>query len=201
MNVLLVTWEYPPRHVGLNSSFIQGIARTLSRNHQVYVVTYDTYASIEGENPEVHRVPFGLNSNSLFNWALLMNTDLKAVCSKIIREKKIDVVHGFEWPVVPTAIAMKKLYDLPLIVTLNSTEHQRSGLHETDANLICDMEWWGCYEADTVLASQDSVHEIARNYAPPENKLKICKNANDVQKHYEVIDFENTDFDMGVPAQ
>ncbi len=199
MKVLLIAWEYPPRSVG-SSSMIGEVAEKLAENHEVVVVAYDTYTSLEEGNPEVHRVPFHVNSDSFFNWALLMNTDLKGLCASLVEEKGIDVVHAFDWPTFPTAIALKKLYGLPLAVTMTATEHQRSGLKEKHANLICDMEWWGSYEADFVFASEESFGELQRNYGPPEEKLRVFRDAEEVKRAYEVIENESTAIDMGVPA-
>lgn len=195
MNVLLVTWEYPPRQVGLNAAFIKKTAESLAETNQVYVVSYDTFDSVEQGNPEIHRVTFNVDSNSLFNWALLMNTNLKEACSDIMREKNIDLIHAFEWPSFPAAISLKRLYNKPLFVTMTSTQHQRE--NDQYANLICDMEWWGCYEADRILASSNSLSSIKQNYSPPEDKVFLCDTPLSVREVYGEKNEATTD-NMGI---
>jgi glycogen synthase len=68
-----------------------------------------------------HGISFVLHCNNLFNWAMMMNNELKRRSREIFDEHGFDIIHANDWLTAPTGVAMKKFTGKPLLVTIHST--------------------------------------------------------------------------------
>ncbi|MCD6415003.1 MAG: glycosyltransferase family 4 protein [Candidatus Diapherotrites archaeon] len=98
----------------------------------------------------------------------------------VVREalgKKFDVIHAHDWITMPAAVELKERTGKPLIVTVHSTEYDRT------AN-IYPMEWIvsierkGIEKADRVIAvSKMTKDELVKKYGADDKKIRVIYNA------------------------
>jgi len=73
-----------------------------------------------------------------------------------MEDKEIDVIHANDWTTAPGGVNLSNHLEIPLFLTIHSTENQR-GFQGENSQLISDLEWEGTFEADTVFANNEDV--------------------------------------------
>ena len=185
LNVMMLTWEFPPRVIGGISPHVFFLSKTLAKNGvKVYVVTCDfpgapVHEVIDGV--EVYRVDSYKNPSPDFaTWVYLMNLNLQkeaaALASKL--PDKIDVFHAHDWLVATAGIGLKHVFRKPLLVTMHSTEMgRRDGIHTGTEKMIHETEAWLTYEAWKVICCSDyMVSHIRWAFGLPEDKVVMVPN-------------------------
>ncbi len=167
------------------SEYVKSLALFLADNGiEVHIVCFSSSpeeAKI-GESIHVHKVPLIIHGDSLFNWSMLMNNELKRKSREIFEWKGFDIIHGNDWITSTSAISLAKFTEKPLVVTIHSTEKER-GFGTKHSSLILDMEWWLTYEAGCVLSNNEGTYSSLRNDLQlPEEKIKLI---NPLQKGWQ----------------
>jgi hypothetical protein len=180
LQVILLTWEFPPREVGQVGRDMEKAAVELAKSGcKLDVVTYhDSLLGIE-EHPEgfrVHRVTNPVQTHvNIVTWALTLNTELQRVAANIILESQDEfrLIHATEWLCVPAAIQLKKTLTVPFILSLYSIEPERSsGGPLSDS--IKYFERTGCLEAaKVVVTSANRAERVQKLYKVTREKLAI----------------------------
>ncbi|MEM3088868.1 MAG: glycosyltransferase family 4 protein, partial [Candidatus Bathyarchaeia archaeon] len=183
----MITWEFPPRVVGGISSHCYGLAKALAKNGvEPYIVTLEfpgapTFEEIEGV--KVYRTPISVGHPNFMTWVLLFNHFLEKQVAILSHNVKFDLIHIHDWLVAPVGISSKLFLKKPLLTTLHSTEHGRSGLHTPDAFMIDGVEWWSTYEAKKIIVTSNSMkHEVCGHFHLPWEKVEVIPNGIDVSK-------------------
>jgi len=174
--VLLLTWEYPPRKVGDMSEYCYSLVHGLKEEVDFEILTFDDWriGSEERDGIIVHSVGNSQkNTLNTLDWVLSLNIDFGRKGSEILHLKKFDIIHANEWITVPAAISLKKVFNIPLVLTVHSLEDERSPyVNNNYVNAIKQIEWLGCFNADKIitktLATRDS---ILRFYQAPPQKI------------------------------
>ena len=185
LNVMMLTWEFPPRVIGGISPHVFFLSKTLAKNGvKVYVVTCDFPGAPEHEvidGVEVYRVDSYKNPSPDFaTWVYLMNLNLQkeaaALASKL--PDKIDVFHAHDWLVATAGIGLKHVFRKPLLVTMHSTEMgRRDGIHTGTEKMIHETEAWLTYEAWKVVCCSDyMVSHVRWAFGLPEDKVVMVPN-------------------------
>jgi glycogen(starch) synthase len=185
LNVMMFSWEFPPRVIGGISPHVYFLSKSLAKNNvKVHVVTCDfpgapAHEVIDGV--EVYRIDSYKNPSPDFaTWVYLMNLNMQreaaAIAAKL--EDKIDVFHAHDWLVATAGIGLKHVFRKPLLVTMHSTEiGRRDGLHTSTEHMIHETEAWLTYEAWRVICCSDyMVQHVKWAFGLPSDKLAMVPN-------------------------
>lgn len=158
------------------SEYVKNLAIFLAgKGIETHIVCFSSSPSEDrlGERIHVHRVPFMIHGDSLFNWSMLMNNELKRRSREIFEGMGFDIIHANDWVTSTSAISLAKFTEKPLIVTIHSTEKER-GFGAKHSSLISDMEWWLTYEAGCVLSNNERTYNSLRHDLQlPEEKIRL----------------------------
>jgi glycogen(starch) synthase len=190
MNVLMLSWEYPPRVVGGLGRHVHALATSLVRQgHEVVVVSRDhpdapADAVVEGvrvvrvtEDPPL--VPF----EELLAWVMAFNHSLTRAALGVLDGFAPDVIHAHDWLVAHAAKTLKDATGAPLVATVHATEAGRhQGYLPGPVNrAIHSVEWWLTYEARRVVTCSAYMHdEVVRLFALPPEKVDVVPNGIDL---------------------
>jgi glycosyltransferase involved in cell wall biosynthesis len=185
LNVMMFSWEYPPRVIGGISPHIYFLSKSLAKfDVKVHVVTCDfpgapTHETIDGV--EVHRIDSYKNPAPDFaTWVYLMNLNMQKEAASIAADlsEKIDIFHAHDWLVATAGIGLKHVFRKPLLVTMHSTEiGRRDGLHTDTERMIHETEAWLTYEAWRVICCSDyMVQHVKWAFGLPNDKLTMVPN-------------------------
>jgi len=184
MRILMGTWEFPPYKVGGIASHCYDVSRTLaSMGHDVHILTYGDKRTTEaGEGVTVHRMPSTFAPDTI-SWSMFLSHQMEKKAIELNKEERFDVVHVHDWMMVPAGVGIKKLLNIPMVLTLHSTEAGRSGVHDSYTKMINDLEWYGTYEANEVITvGQDFCNEVRGLFNVPEDKIHYIKNGVDISR-------------------
>jgi len=204
MRIALLSWEsLHSIAVGGIAVHVTELAAALERlGNEVHVFTrcgpnQEMYSVIDGVH--YHRVSFPFDRNFVYEMTVNMkNSMVQAFRDAEAVFGKFDIVHGHDWHVVTTLDEIKKM-GRKIVFTLHSTQYGRDGgFFNPSAKDIYNIEWYGTYIADRVIAiSQTFKEEIMRIYNVPEYKIRVIPNGiwaknfdgeidpyHDVKKHF-----------------
>jgi glycosyltransferase involved in cell wall biosynthesis len=185
LNVMMLSWEFPPRVIGGISPHVFFLSKSLAEiGVNVHVVTCDFPGVPSHEvidNVEVHRIDSYKNPSPDFaTWVYLMNMNMQKEAAAIARKakNKIDVFHAHDWLVATAGIGLKHVFRKPLLVTMHSTEMgRRDGVHSQTEKMIHETEAWLTYEAWKVICCSDyMVSHVRWAFGLPEDKLVMIPN-------------------------
>ncbi len=185
LNVMMLSWEFPPRVIGGISPHVYFLSKSLAQNGvKVYVVTCDfpgapAHEVIDGV--EVYRVDSYKNPSPDFaTWVYLMNVNMQREAAALTAKLngKIDVFHAHDWLVANAGIGLKHVFRKPLLVTMHSTEiGRREGTHTDTERMIHETEAWLTYEAWRVICcSEYMVSHVKWAFGLPNDKLVMVPN-------------------------
>jgi hypothetical protein len=182
MQIIIFSWEYPPRIVGQLASYVKALATQLARNKvQVYVVTYHDYLTGEHEDPEgvkTIRVTNPVRTHiGVLTWVLTLNQEVERVAANIYYEvgKRVELIDVHDWHFVPAAVTLKRALSIPFTYSVESLEDHRSRGANSPFNMaIKSIEWLGMYEAKKLLVKSEWMRdEILSAYKVPVEKVKV----------------------------
>ena len=203
LNVMMLSWEYPPRIIGGISPHVFFLSKNLVEiGINVHVVTCDfpgapAHEVIDGV--EVHRIDSYKNPSPDFaTWVYLMNMNMQKEAAAIAKKinKKIDVFHAHDWLVATAGIGLKHVFRKPLLVTMHSTEMgRRDGLHTQTEKMIHETEAWLTYEAWKVICCSDyMVSHVGYAFGLPKDKLVMIPNGVKPQVYKKIM--KQSDYDI-----
>lgn len=186
VDVLHVSWEYPPHIIGGLGRAVTSIAKWLSREVKTCVLSIGMPGRVvdEAGPPTVLRVdPFLLRTTGLVSWVYAFNAlmVLKALALRV----KPHLIHAHDWLSAPAAVALKHLLKVPLIAAIHATEYGRSrGTMTTPMQLqINYWEWRLVYEAWRVFVCSEAMKWEARAaFSLPLDKVAVLPNGIDLEE-------------------
>lgn len=190
MNILMLSWEYPPQTVGGLARHVQGISRALAgKGEKVAVITSGDSClppdrSIN--NLSVYLAQsYPLQPLDFISTIQHLNFSFIEQSIKLINSwGKIDLVHAHDWLTAYAARVLKHVYRIPLVCTIHATEWGRNyGLHNDIQRYISSVEWWLTYEAwKVIVCSRMMKNEVQELFGLPEDKLEIIGNGVEPQE-------------------
>ena len=183
MQVIIFSWEYPPRIVGQLANYVKNLAVRLVKNQtKTCVITYDDYMTGEYDEPEgikTVRVTNPVRTHiGVLTWVLTLNQEVERATANIYysTDKQVDIIDVQDWHFIPAAVTLKKGLGIPFIYSIESLEDHRSHGANSPFNMaIKSIEWLGMYEAERLLVkSQWMRDETARLYKVPPEKVRIA---------------------------
>ena len=186
--LLFLTWEYPPRRISPISSYCQDLVTKLSKDMDVIVVTFDDWRahksgfSVEKDGLYVLSVKNPVeHTPSPLLWSMTLASEMERVASDAIHQlKKIDLIHANDWITLPSAIALKRAFKVPLVVTLHSIEAGRVDGSDPYIEAIKKIEWQGAFDAEALIVNNLWMkYSVIKHYSVPDTKIYVCQpNAN-----------------------
>ncbi len=182
MNVLLFSWEYPPRVIGQLANYVRSLAFELARHKvQVFVVTYHDYLTgghDDAEGVKSIRVSNPVRTHiGVLTWVLTLNQEVERVASNIYHDVKgqVTLVDAHDWHFIHAAVTLKKAFGTPFVYSVDSLEEHRSHGSNFPFNMsIKSLEWLGMYEAKQLVVKSDWMRdEIVRIYRVPSEKIRV----------------------------
>ena len=185
MRIAMFTWE------SLHGAPVGGVATHVTelsaalerRGHEVHVFTRPGYGAggvrrIDGV--WYHYCPHNLNPNFVdetqemcrsFVWHFFQTED---------HIGHFDLIHGHDW-LAASAVGWVKegRPDHRAVFTMHSTEYGRCGnvFHNGSSQRIRDLEWYGSYRADRVIAVSNALKgELGWIYRLPDWKVSVVYN-------------------------
>ena len=137
------------------------------------VVSFDdgSHYSID-DRVDVYRVDLHFDGDNLYNWSMMLNNRLKEKAREAF-DAEPDVIHVIDWTAIPGGVALSKKYDVPLVVTYQSTENER-GFQGDHSQMISELEWDGAFEADLAVAtSEDTKNSLLFDLDVPGEKVRV----------------------------
>jgi len=184
MRIAFFSWEsLHSIPVGGISPHVTELAAALERKgNEVHIFTrigpdQKVYEVIDGVH--YHRCPFNFHSDSLQE----MNNMCKSMVHYFFETENVsghfDIIHGHDWHVVNALDEIKRARNKKIVWTLHSNQYGRDGnnFHNGKADDIKNIEWYGSYIADKVIAcTQTMKQESQWIHKIPEWKIKVIHN-------------------------
>ncbi|MCU0524850.1 MAG: glycosyltransferase family 4 protein [Elainella sp. Prado103] len=182
MKILVLAWEFPPRIVGGISRHVAELYPELVQlGHEIHVLTVEFghaphYEVVDGIF--IHRVPVN-ESHDFFHWIANMNESMGRHGGKLIKEDGgFHLIHAHDWLVADAAIALKRLFKLPLIATIHATEYGRyNGLYTDTHYYINEKESQLAAESGRVIVCTHYMQlEVGWALNCPADKVDVIYN-------------------------
>lgn len=143
---------------------------------ETHTLFFDGWDYNENEdNIHRHSISFLVHGDNIFNWAMLMNNELQRRGREIFEEFGFDVIHANDWITAPCGMVLAKLTNKPLILTFNSTEHNR-GNWKPHSSIISDVEWWAAFEsAHVIVHNIDAFNSLIYDLNVPKEKISVIE--------------------------
>ena len=186
MRIAMIGWEYPPFTVGGLGTHCYGLTRSLanmgakvdfympqtkhgatSDNSNLVIKEVGETTVFPYDRPESNEIA-GQFFEAVSRYNTLVVTKVKGT---------YDVIHCHDWLTIQASIALKDLLGVPLVLTVHSTEYDRSGwLHPNQ--WFIDIEREGMEKADKIIAvSQFTKRTIIEKYGINPDKITVIYNA------------------------
>ncbi len=146
----------------------------VQEGHEASIVAFEDGSDYSADDRvDVHRVPLNFSGDNMFNWAMMLNNEIKGQVSSLMEEEDIDLIHANEWTTVPGAITLSRHLERPLVVTLHSTENER-GFDGEHSGMISELEWKAGRDADQLLTTKrDTRDSLIFDLDVPEDKIEV----------------------------
>lgn len=186
--VLMLSWEYPPHHVGGLGIHVRDLAATLARRGvQVHVLTPamgEGTGTAVREGVYVHYLPDIFrpeDTDSFLYWVLQLNQVMSDRACELMWHLQPGqvVIHAHDWLAAYAGQELKDTWHLPLVCTIHATEYGRhQGLHNDLQRTIHQIEGEMAAAADRIICcSRYMAEEVQCLFASPAGKIKVIPNA------------------------
>lgn len=183
MQILMLSWEFPPFSVGGLSQHVYELSRAMAgegMNVEVITTASSSPSAEIVDGVIVHRVePYPGRQLNFITWVQQLNLAmLEKGVSLNNRTGGFDIIHAHDWLAAYAGRGLKNIYHLPLIATIHATEHGRNGgLFTEEQKYIGEVEWQLIYDSwKTICCSQYMEEELATVFQTPRDKIEIIPN-------------------------
>jgi glycosyltransferase involved in cell wall biosynthesis len=183
MNILVLTWEFPPQIVGGLSRHVAGLYPALARQgYKIHLLTLASEQTFHREIVDgihVYRVPVA-PAQYFLDWISNLNVSLQQYGHQLGQEVAggFDLIHAHDWLVADAAIALKHSLQIPMIATIHSTEAGRNnGIHTPEQRYIHDKELrLATYASRLIVCTNFMRVEVERNLQANANLIDVIYN-------------------------
>jgi glycosyltransferase involved in cell wall biosynthesis len=192
MKVAMIGWEYPPFKAGGLATHCYGLTRGLAdRNVKVYFFMPKTTHAVNSDQPNLvikevgeteifpydrpeDKVLAGNFFEAVYRYNQLVVAKVRAV---VKAEGKFDFIHAHDWLTMEAAMILKEEMGIPMVLTIHSTEYDRSGGLNPNQWFI-DIEKKGMEKADRIIAvSHFTKRVIVEKYGINPDIISVVHNA------------------------
>lgn len=186
MKVAMLGWEYPPFKVGGLGTHCYGLTRGLADQHvtvDFYMPRTKTRAYADKEGVNVIEV----GHTSVFPYSRPDDKELNGNFFECVHQYNellktrvkgdYDLIHCHDWLTMEAAIHLKEELNIPLVLTVHSTEYDRSGWLNPNQWFI-DIERQGMQKADKIIAVSHFTKRVCvERYGINPDKITVVHNA------------------------
>jgi len=186
MKIAMIGWEYPPFKVGglgthcfglTNGLADKGVAidfympktkQEIKSNHtRIRIIEVGETQVFPYDRPE-EKVVDGQFFESVYQYNDLLVKKING---------KYDLIHGHDWLTMKAGVQLKEKLGIPLVLTIHSTEYDRSGwLHPNQ--WFIDIEKEGMKHADQLIAVSELTKKVMiEKYGISSKKVQVIHNA------------------------
>jgi glycogen synthase len=188
----MLSWEFPPHVVGGLGKHVADLAPALAaQDIELHIVTPGLRDGLLQEavcdGVTVHRVPPIATDDPAQNIVHFSQTNNRylerAGIELAERLGGFDLIHGHDWLVAYSSVALKYALKTPLLMTLHSMERGRMQGHLASEQSVAinGTEWWLTYEADHVITvSHYMAGQIRDHFNVPPSKISVIYNGVDL---------------------
>ena len=192
MKIAMIGWEFPPFKAGGLATHCYGLTRSLSDKNvhiDFYMPKTKHSTSSDKSNLTIKEVgeteifpydrPDSKEIAGQFYEAVNRYNDLVVakVKENIKSHGKYDAIHCHDWLTMKAGIILKETMGIPLVLTIHSTEYDRSAWLYPNQWFI-DIEKEGMEKADKIIAvSHFTKRVIVEKYGINPNKITVIHNA------------------------
>ena len=216
MKILMLGWEFPPlksgglgtylfhftrklNSLGVNLTFIMPYSGREIKEDFVNIIQAKPGSELIGiPSPLTPYMTIAVNGTlqlqqdySLYSQLEFMHEVLTYTMNAVRIGKSIecDVIHCHDWMTFPAGIILKRILKKPLVVTIHSTEFDRTGQLFPNQK-IAAIEKKGLEAADRIITvSKLMKNQIVKKYGIPQKKVRVVYNAVDLS-HYKPKDVQ-----------
>jgi glycosyltransferase involved in cell wall biosynthesis len=186
MKVAMIGWEYPPFKAGGLGTHCYGLTRSLAdKNISVDFYMPKTKSKAKSDKSFLRIIEVG--EASFFPYS---HPDDKEIAggffdsvyqyNDLVVQKvngKYDLIHCHDWLTMAAGVKLKEKLNIPLVLSVHSTEYDRSGW-------LCPNQWFidiereGMEKADIIIAvSHFTKRVLVEKYGIDEGKIRVVHNA------------------------
>ncbi|MCX7846332.1 MAG: glycosyltransferase family 4 protein [Dictyoglomaceae bacterium] len=183
MNILMLSWEFPPRVIGGLSRHVSDLSFALKeKNIKITIITCCSEGAKEKEsikNLSVYRIPSKIiETPDFISWIYFLNLSMIKKAFELSKQEFFDIIHVHDWLSAFSGYVLKHSFKKPLIATIHATEYGRNqGIYTREQKFIHDIEWWLTYEAWRVIVCSNFMkNEIINLFNLPEDKVEVIPN-------------------------
>lgn len=167
------------------SEHTKSLASSLAdEGNDVCLLVSESNSDIQLDDVDVHRVSLQIEADNIFNWAMMLNTELQKQRIEAFKQQEFDVIHSQGWLTASAGIKLSQKLETKFYITIHSTENQR-GFAEDYSELISSLEWEACYEADRIFAtSHEAENSLTEDLEVPHGKLTVMDSASRIAESY-----------------
>ena len=192
MRIAMIGWEYPPFKAGGLATHCYGLTRSLS-DKSVNIDFYmpKTKRTANSDKPNLKIIEVGetevfpydrpdskeIGGNFFEAVYYYNNLVISKVEENIKAKGKYNVIHCHDWLTIKAGISLKEKWGIPLILTVHSTEYDRSGWLYPNQWFI-DIEREGMQKADRIIAVSHFTKRVCvEKYGINPDKITVIHNA------------------------
>lgn len=186
MKIAMIGWEYPPFKVGGLGTHCYGLTHGLAdKNVHIDFFMPKLRKKIKSDNKNINIIEVGEAEvypydrpddkelggkffDAVYRYNELLVQRVKG---------KYDLIHCHDWLTMKAAVAIKEKLGIPLVLTVHSTEYDRSGWIYPNQWFI-DIEREGMQKADRIIAvSEFTKRVVVEKYGINPDKITVVHNA------------------------
>jgi glycosyltransferase involved in cell wall biosynthesis len=192
MKVAMIGWEYPPFKAGGLATHCYGLTRSLAdKNVKVFFFMPKTKEKTKSDRSNLEIVEVGETEvfpydrpdakeigGQFYDAVAMYNALVVSKVQEIARSQDgYDAVHCHDWLTMKAGAEIKEKLGIPFILTVHSTEYDRSGWLYPNQWFI-DIEREGMEKADRIIAvSHFTKRVIVEKYGINPDKICVVHNA------------------------
>jgi len=192
MRIAMIGWEYPPFKAGGLATHCYGLTRSLSdKNVNIDFYMPKTKRTANSDKPNLKIIEVG--ETEVFPYDRPDSKEIRGnffeavyyynslVISKVEKNIKVNgkynAIHCHDWLTIKAGISLKEKWGIPLILTVHSTEYDRSGWLYPNQWFI-DIEREGMQKADRIIAVSHFTKRVCvEKYGINPDKISVVHNA------------------------
>lgn len=202
MKILFLGWEFPPYISGGMGIYAYELTRELSRKGVEIIYVMPDYGEVKCNWMKIVRVPIkgrigpygrpGQFKFTPWRWDILnVAIEYNKMVVEYCKNLDFDIIHANDWLTMIAAVELKRLTGKPLVVTVHSTEYDRSPAVWWD---VYRIEKYGMENADIIITVSNREKElIVRNYGIPPEKIVVVYNGINPEKYRKIKAFIEKD--------
>ncbi|MCW1296758.1 MAG: glycosyltransferase family 4 protein [Candidatus Parvarchaeota archaeon] len=187
MKICMLGWEFPPKISGGLARHCYALARELVLlGNDVYITIPRKNAPKENEvdGIKIVKVDYKFEKKTYtdeVNTIIYKYPKNVFNCIKNLGVK-FDIVHAHDWMNVNAAIKIKKFFNIPFVLTIHSSELDRSGGVLLKKSRVLKVEGIGIKNADLVITVSKHMAEQIKNVFKVKRDIQVVYNGIDPAK-------------------